>query len=380
MEGISQIYQRWIKPQLFRFDPETIHHRTLSGLVSIGKSPVLLDLVRELLSVPTLATKIGSIEFPNPIGLAAGMDKNAIAIPAWAAMGFGFCEVGGVTRYPQPGNPKPRLFRAPETEAIINRMGFNNLGADAIRKNLQASHATTGMPLAINLGKSKRTPLEDAAADFSYSLRKLWAVGDFFVVNVSSPNTPGLRTLQDKAALEPLIQALVETNAACAEQANVPTPKPVFIKIAPDMDYPALDDIVELVLHYQLAGIVATNTTTTRPDPPGIPRPTVYDQEIGGLSGKPLGLRSTEIIRYLAQNTAGKIKIIGVGGIDSPVTAWEKISSGAHLCQIYTGLVYQGPGLIRDLVVGIQKQLNRHGFNTLDEAIGSGCPYIEPGR
>lgn len=381
MDVKTELYQRWLKPFLFRHDPEEIHHKTLSALANIGRSPTLCDLLREVLDVPQLPTSVSGLNFPNPIGLAAGMDKNGLAIPSWAALGLGFCEIGGVTRYPQPGNPTPRLFRAPSSEAIINRMGFNNLGADAICSTLSKSTLSKSNPLGINLGKSKRTPLEEAHSDFAYSFEKLWPFGDFFVINVSSPNTPGLRELQDKDSLRTILKSLVDVNTRMStEQPTVSGGKPLFVKIAPDLSFTAIDDVIDLALAFNLAGIVATNTTITRPSSPdGAPEPKVY-REIGGLSGKPLRQKSTEIIRHISDHTQGKLTLIGVGGIDCAESAWEKISSGADLCQIYSGLVYKGPGMIGSIVKGISNQLVLHGFKTLADAVGSKCPFIKPGN
>ena len=377
MDLKTEFYQRYLKPFLFRHDPEEIHHKTLSALAIIGRSPTLCDLLTNVVDVPSLPTEVSGLQFPNPIGLAAGMDKNGIAVPAWAALGLGFCEIGGVTQYPQPGNPKPRLFRSPKTEAIINRMGFNNLGADAIHSTLSRSAGTNATPLGINLGKSKRTPLEEAHSDFAYSFEKLWSLGDFFVVNVSSPNTPGLRELQDRDSLRTILKTLVDSNSRMAtrQPSNSPV-KPLFVKIAPDLSLTAIDDVIDLALSFGVEGIVATNTTISRPETPDTPSPKVY-QEMGGLSGKPLRQKSTEIIRHIATQTQGKLKLIGVGGIDSAESAWEKITSGANLCQIYSGLVYHGPGLVRSIVKGISEQLVFHRFRSFEEAVGSRSPYIK---
>lgn len=334
----------------------------------------MLDLLQELFATDDLPTTRFGIRFPNPIGLAAGMDKNGIAIPAWQALGFGFCEIGGVTRYPQLGNPKPRLFRIPETNALINRMGFNNCGADALAK----LRRNRKFPLGINLGKSKQTPLEESASDFVYSLKKLWHLADFFVVNVSSPNTPGLRTLQEKQPLQSLLSALTKTNrqlAANYKSINIPTEKPLLLKIDPDLSSAAIDDVVDLALSIPLAGLVATNTTLSRPVASDKPFPPNY-RESGGLSGQPLRKRSTEIIRRIADQTQGKLTIIGVGGICDAESAWEKITAGAHLCQIYSGLVFQGPGLIPNIVRGLANQLQCHHMKTLRQAVGSRLPFI----
>lgn len=377
---MSACYRQWIRPVLFRYDPEKIHSWTLNRLASIARSPAVLDLLRELFAADDLpATRFG-IRFPNPIGLAAGMDKNGIALPAWQALGFGFCEIGGITRHPQLGNPQPRLFRIPETDALINRMGFNNCGADALANVLAKSPRNPKFPLGINLGKSQRTPLEASASDFVYSLKKLWRLADFFVINVSSPNTPGLRTLQEKQPLQSLLSTLAETNRRLAanndESDAFPTGKPLLLKIDPDLSPAATDEIVDLALSLPLAGLVATNTTISRPVLSGKPFPPSY-REAGGLSGQPLRKRSTEIIRRIADQTQDKLAVIGVGGICDAESAWEKITAGAHLCQIYSGLVFQGPGLIPDIVRGLANQLQCHQMKTLHQAVGSRLPFIQ---
>lgn len=373
---MSNWYQRWAKPWLFKQDPEWIHHATLTALAYAGHSDTIRDCLSDLSAVPSLPISVMGLGFQNPIGLAAGMDKNAIAVPAWEALGLGFSEIGGVTQYPQPGNPKPRLFRAPETNAIINRMGFNNLGADAIRTNLAKTKRSPKNPLGINLGKSKRTPLPQAQEDFAYSFKTLWSLGDFFVVNVSSPNTPGLRELQDKESLRTILQHLQDTNQQLARAStSTDSPKPLLVKIAPDLTLSAIDDVLSLVLELGLSGIVATNTTIDRPTPPHGAPPTVY-QETGGLSGGPLRERSTAIIRHLAKQTQGKVTLIGVGGIDSAASAWEKFAAGASLCQVYSGLIFQGPGLVPATVSGIIQQLQHHGLKQLQDAIGSQLPFV----
>jgi dihydroorotate dehydrogenase len=298
------------------------------------------------------------------------MDKQAAAAPVWPSLGFGFSELGGVTWQAQPGNPVPRMFRAVPDEALINRMGFNNPGAEALANRLanwRALGRWPAHPVGINLGKSKITPLENAAGDYSSSLRLLWPHADFFVVNVSSPNTPNLRQLQDKAALDEILAALQEVNARCAGT-SAPA-KPILVKVAPDLTFDALDEILELAGPRQLAGIVATNTTIARPSTNDAELQRVY-AETGGLSGKPLGSRSTEVIRHLHRQTHGKLSIIGVGGIFNAADAWEKITAGASLIQIYTGLVYEGPAITRTIVTGLQERLAERGLRGIKEAVG----------
>jgi len=325
------------------------------------------------------------LNFPNPIGLAAGMDKFAAAVPVWEQLGFGFIELGGVTWHAQPGNPAPRMFRAMADEAIVNRMGFNNPGAEVLAEKLSEWKKLgrwPGHPVGINLGKSKITPLEKAAEDYANSFRALRGLADFFVVNVSSPNTPNLRQLQDKAALDEILAAIQEINVAAPRQSAVgqsaqkatalcrDAATPILVKVAPDLSFEALDEILELVATRNIAGIVATNTTISRPQTNDPAAQRTYS-ETGGLSGKPLRARSTEIIRHLFRQTNGKLPIIGVGGIFDADDAWEKITAGASLLQIYTGLVYEGPGVTKEIVAGLIQRLEIIGMKHLREAVGS---------
>jgi dihydroorotate dehydrogenase len=324
--------------------------------------------------VPELPVEAFGLRFPNPVGLAAGMDKHAAAVPVWAALGFGFSELGGVTWHPQPGNPAPRMFRAVPDLALINRMGFNNGGAQAVAERLaewRELRRWPKHPVGMNLGKSKVTPLAEAAKDYAQSLNALWPHADFFVVNVSSPNTPGLRQLQDRAALDEILAALQATNATLARASATPrSPKPILVKVAPDLAFEALDEILELAGPRQIAGIVATNTTIARPQTTRADLQRIYAQE-GGLSGKPLAARSTEVIRHIYRQTGGKLPIIGVGGIFSADDAWEKITAGASLVQVYTGLVYEGPGLAKSIVTGLQARMKASGFTEISQAVGT---------
>jgi len=279
------------------------------------------------------------------------------------ALGFGFSELGGVTWHAQPGNPKPRMFRAIPDEAVINRMGFNNSGAEAVAQKLtewKISGRWPNHPVGINLGKSKITPLESAAEDYANSFRALRDLADFFVVNVSSPNTPNLRQLQDKAALDEIFAALQSLNS---------TRKPILVKVAPDLTFEALDEILELVTPRNIAGIVATNTTIARPQTSDAKLQKIY-AETGGLSGRPLRARSTEVVRHLYKQTKGKLPIIGVGGIFDADDAWEKITAGASLVQVYTGMVYEGPSVAQKIVTGLQVRLEIAGMKQLSEAVG----------
>lgn len=358
------IHKNIIRPLLFRQDSEAAHNQAVNTLAQISRDKLLLGCVRKVFGAPELPTEVFGLKFPNPVGLAAGMDKHAAAVPGWAALGFGFVELGGVTWHAQPGNPPPRMFRAIPDEAVVNRMGFNNSGAEAVAEKLSGwkkSGFWPAHPVGINLGKSKITPLDKAAEDYMNSFRVLRDLADFFVVNVSSPNTPNLRQLQDKTALDEIFAAL---------QSHNPTHKPILVKVAPDLSFEALDEILELFGPRNIAGIVATNTTVARPQTGDHALQKIY-AETGGLSGKPLRARSTEIVRHLYRQTNGRVPIIGVGGIFNADDAWEKITAGASLVQCYTGLVYEGPGLARQIVTGLQKKLAPFGFKTVREAVGS---------
>ncbi len=366
---MSWIYRQMIRPALFKNDAETIHSRTMHGLAWAGRNAFVSDVMESFLSPPTLPVELFGLRFPNPVGLAAGMDKCGEAVPAWAAMGFGFSELGGVTWLAQPGNPKPRIFRAVAEEAIVNRMGFNNDGAEALAEKLKQWRALGRWPkhpVGINLGKSKVTPLDKAAEDYANSFRVLRDLADFFVVNVSSPNTPNLRQLQDKAALDEILEAIQEVQGL---KSKISSPKPILVKVAPDLTFEALDEILELVGTRNIAGIVATNTTIARSatDDSNVQR--VY-AETGGLSGRPLRARSTEVIRHLFRQMRGKLPIIGVGGIFTAEDAWEKITAGASLVQVYTGLVYQGPTVARELVSGLREKLSQAGLTEVRQAVG----------
>lgn len=346
-----------LKPWLFRQDPEAIHERVMHGLAWLGQRGPSLELVRQLFSLrdPRLEVTAFGLHFPNPIGLAAGFDKNAVAVRSWAALGFGHVEIGSVTALPQTGNPKPRLFRLPQDQALINRMGFNNEGAEAIARRLERLQQTFGrppLPLGINLGKSKITPLEEAPQDYLQSLSRLWPYGDYFVINVSSPNTPGLRALQDKERLEELLAALT---------GFVQGRKPLLLKIAPDLTWEQIDEILGLVEHYRLASLIATNTTTTRT---GLQTPI---DEAGGLSGRPLRSRSLEVLKYLHARLQGRLPIVSVGGICSAEDVWERLNNGATLVQVYTGFIYQGPQIVKKLCKGLLQRMEQAGVGSLAE-------------
>ncbi|MBI1178801.1 quinone-dependent dihydroorotate dehydrogenase [bacterium] len=362
---MTGFYRTFLRPILFSQDSEAIHDRTMSGLGFCARHRLLTDAVASFFAAPAMPVDLFGLRFPNPVGLAAGMDKKAAAVPVWEALGFGHVELGGVTLHEQPGNPAPRMFRAIADEALVNRMGFNNPGAEAMAQKL-ASWKSAGLwpkhPVGMNLGKSKITPLEEAASDYVGSFKRLREFVDFFVVNVSSPNTPNLRQLQDKAALNEILAALQEENGTKNQ-------KPILVKIAPDLSFEAIDEILELVGPRNLAGIVATNTTIARPETNDARAQKTY-AETGGLSGKPLRQRSTECIRHIYRQTSGRVPIIGVGGIFNADDAWEKISAGASLVQIYTGLVYEGPGITSAIVNGLRERLDHAGLKTIGDAVG----------
>lgn len=372
-------YTQIVRPLLFsglRLDPEQMHGHAIAALAWLARAPIVrgeaLDSgqlwLRQQLSVEDsrLQQPLWGLEFANPLGLAAGFDKDALAARAWPLMGFGFAELGTVTQLAQAGNPQPRLFRLPEDRAALNRMGFNNRGAAAMAAQLAElwPEGRSLIPLGINLGKSKITPLEQAAADYLASFRQLRAWGDYFVVNVSSPNTPGLRSLQAADQLGPILQVLQQENQG---------QRPLLVKIAPDLEWDAIADVIELAQQHRLAGIIATNTTirrdllkTQRLSQTG----RLLSEEAGGISGAPLQARSTEVIRFIWKETQGQLPIIGVGGIFSAADAWAKLTAGASLLQTYTGWIYEGPWMAQRLLRGLLAQLEAHGLNSIAEAVG----------
>ncbi len=324
---------------LFQFDPEKIHHVVTGMLKRFLRFSILRNSVQGVcrLEHPELEREVFGLKFKNPVGLAAGFDKNAQYVEEFAALGFGFIEIGTVTPLPQPGNDKPRMFRLPADEGLINRMGFNNQGVDVAASRLKQLKRD-GLIIGGNIGKNKNTPNEDAVKDYLICFERLFEVVDYFVVNVSSPNTPGLRELQEKAPLTALLHELQTKNNQKG------APKPILLKIAPDLSPSQLDDIVEIIQETKIAGVIATNTTLSRE---GLSSAANLKNEAGGLSGKPLSKRSTEVIAYLHQQSKGVFPIIGVGGIHSPADALEKLQAGASLVQLYTGFIYEGPGLIK---------------------------------
>ena len=329
------MYRTLIKPLLFLFDPEKVHHFAFSFIRLMNKIPGVSFLIRAFYRVnhPLLARNLFGLHFPNPVGLAAGFDKDAKLFKELSHFGFGFIEIGTLTPKPQAGNPKKRLFRLPQDHALINRMGFNNQGVEAAIPRLKKNKGTL---IGGNIGKNKVTPNEQAVDDYIYCFKALYPYVDYFVVNVSSPNTPNLRALQEKKPLTDLLNTLQKLNKATNK------PKPILLKIAPDLSEDQLLDIIEIIQTTQVAGVIATNTTLSRE---GLQSPNKI--ETGGLSGKPLTDRSTEVIRFLSEKSQKAFPIIGVGGIHTPNDAIEKLEAGADLIQLYTGFVYEGPGVVK---------------------------------
>lgn len=340
------MYRLLIRPLLFLFDPEKIHHFTFKAIVILQRIPGVAQLFRWMYSREDqrLSRRVFGIHFPNPVGLAAGFDKDALATDEFANFGFGFIEIGTVTPKPQAGNDQPRLFRLPKDKAIINRMGFNNQGAAAAAQRL--SNRKSKIIIGGNIGKNKVTPNELAFEDYKECYRILDPVVDYFVVNVSSPNTPGLRELQEKEPLRQLLSGVKSLSA------NSPKPKPVLLKIAPDLTEQQLEDIVDILLSTKTDGVIATNTTVDRSK---LTTETTTIQAIGagGLSGAPLKDRSTEVIRWLRQKLGPDYPIIGVGGILTATDAREKFKAGATLIQLYTGFIYEGPGLVKKILKSV---------------------------
>lgn len=331
-----------VKPLLFKFDPEKIHHFIFKFLKIFVNIPIIKQVWKNTYTIehPNLEREVFGIKFKNPVGLAAGFDKDAKLYKELSSCGFGFIEIGTITPKPQIGNPKKRLFRLPKDKALINRMGFNNEGIDKAIERLKTK--PKDLIIGGNIGKNKITPNESAMDDYTISFEKLFPYVDYFVVNVSSPNTPNLRALQEKAPLTALLNGLQSINKAKAN------PKPILLKIAPDLTNEQLDDIIEIIDVTKIDGIIATNTTIDRSN---LSTETSKVEQIGagGLSGKPLKDKSTEIIKYLHQKSNGSFPIIGVGGIHSPEDAIEKINAGASLVQIYTGFIYEGPSLVKKI-------------------------------
>jgi dihydroorotate dehydrogenase len=340
-------YKRLVRPWLFRLDPEEAHERALTMARALGRSRIGRNALETMFVVEDrrLRQTLFGIEFPNPVGLAAGFDKNAVGLNLWPSLGFGFVEVGSVTARAQKGNPPPRLVRLPEQRALINRMGFNNDGADAIVPRVPP--APHRVPIGVNIGKSRDVELAGAAGDYAQTLEQFHGRADFFVINISSPNTPGLRKLQDRSLLDELLAKLKQQT-------------PVLVKVAPDLTFEQLDDVLELTSKHGIAGIVATNTTVNHPTPPE-----------GGLSGAPLRDRATECVRHIWRQTRGKLSIVGVGGIFTAADAYEKMRAGASLVEVWTGMIYEGPVVAHNINLGLLRLLEQDGFGSIAQAVGT---------
>ena len=337
---MSFFYKNILKPLFFRLDPEHAHELVVGSLSLLSKTPLIRPAMAAFNQLPQASKPIEAfgLKFPNRVGLAAGFDKNAKCWPAFEALGFGHVEIGTVTALAQPGNPKPRMFRFPEHEALLNRMGFNNDGALEVAQRLETLPAPgqRGIPLGINIGKSKVVPLDQAVEDYRTSFRALADYADYLVVNVSSPNTPDLRKLQEGDRLRELLSELCRENEVRLEKVGG-VRRPILLKIAPDLSEGELDDILQILIDLKLDGIIATNTTMSREGP-------FKDlNEAGGISGMPVCVKSTEIIARIAKQTEGRLPIIGAGGISSPDTAQAKIDAGATLVQLYSGMIFEGP-------------------------------------
>ncbi len=360
------VYRSLLRPLLFRLPPETAHHLALQTLSLLGPRKINRFVSTRFHSDSLEIERFG-LQFSNPVGLAAGFDKDGVALSALAALGFGFIEAGTVTLHAQPGNPRPRLFRLPSDKALINRAGFNNEGAAAFVKRVKPTRPDC--VLGVSIGKSKITPLEAATDDYLASFDLIYPVADYVAVNVSSPNTPQLRELQQADQLTELLAALQSRNLQLQAQHERSTRVPLLVKLAPDLELHELELIVEVVKRHQIDGIIATNTTVKR-DNLITPAAEVMKCGAGGLSGLPLKQRSTTLIANLHQLTNGQIPLIGVGGIFTAADAWEKISAGASLIQLYTGFIYQGPAIAGEINRGLTEILKREGFSNVKQAIG----------
>jgi len=365
------LWKNIARPLLFNLPAEWTHHFSMGSFAGLSGLPALPGLVRKMYSVrdPALETEVFGLKFSNPVGLAAGFDKEARWFPDLANLGFGHVEVGTLTGQGQPGNPKPRLFRLPHDQAIINRMGFNNCGADAAARRLANMSRSSELDvLGINIGKTKIVPNEEATSDYLFSFERLFTFADYFTVNVSSPNTPGLRQLQAREPLIELLQSLQDLNATLATDHET-SPCPILLKIAPDLNDGQLEDIVDIVKETKLAGLIATNTTISRDGLVTDPQ-SVKEIGNGGLSGLPLTQRSRDIVAQAFRLADGAFPVIGVGGIMTPHDAWRMICSGASLVQIYTGFIYGGPGMVKGINQCVLSKIRELGLSSVGDAVG----------
>ena len=357
------MYKQILRPLLFKFDPELIHEITVEWLSRAGKLPPVVALLKKIYGnrAADLPVEVMGLQFPTPVGLAAGLDKDARCISALSSLGFGHLELGTVTPKPQPGNPVPRLFRIPEYQAIINRMGFNSGGIRPFLENIASTQKT--VPLGINLGKNAVTPIEQAADDYVSGLSQLYLYADYFAINISSPNTKNLRDLQSDEALDDLLERIMKTRDELA--AEFKRKVPVAVKIAPDVENNDIPSLAGLLVRHQVDGVIATNTTIDHSTVSG----SKHADETGGLSGKPLQDRANEVTALLYHELQGKLPIIGVGGIFTAEDAWLRLVAGAEMVQIYTGFIYNGPGAVADIVNGLAKRVTDAGENSLSAAV-----------
>ncbi len=355
----------FVKPALFSLDPEQAHDLTMSNMHLASKSALLLTPIQKLYGscVPSLPIKCMGLDFDNPIGLAAGLDKDARALPAFSALGFGGVELGTVTPKPQPGNDKPRMFRLVEDQALINRLGFNSQGVDAFVENIKRTKKPA--VVGINIGKNAVTDIEDAHYDYVSAMQRIYSHSDYITVNISSPNTKSLRDLQNANFLDNLLLQIKRAQLKCEKVHKRYVP--IALKVAPDLEVDEIETIAELVLSHQFDAVVATNTTIARPDS----LKSKHASEAGGLSGAPVKDQSTECIRQFYRVLKQRVQIIGVGGISNADDAWEKLLAGADFLQIYSAFIYQGPGIVNELVRGIKQKMQSHGFDDLASAVDS---------
>ncbi len=354
-----------IKPALFNLDPEKAHDITMAGLAKVSALPIATRQLERLngACVPDLPVTCMGIDFRHPVGLAAGLDKDAKAFPAFSALGFSGVEMGTVTPKPQPGNDKPRMFRLVEDQAIINRMGFNSGGVDAFLANLTKTNRT--VVAGINVGKNATTPIEDAATDYVNAMQRVYSQADYITANISSPNTKSLRDLQNASFLDTLLLNIKNAQLKCEKVHKRYVP--IALKVAPDLDADEIETIAELVMSHQFDAVIATNTTIERPDS----LQSQHKAEAGGLSGAPVKDMATDCIREFYRHLQGRVQIIGVGGIKNADDAWEKMLAGADYVQIYSQFIYQGPAMIKDIVAGLQQKVQASGHADLESALAA---------
>ena len=357
------MYKYFLRPLLFRLDPETAHEFSLEWLSRAGKLTPLLSLLNRIYRdrTPDLPVELMGIQFPGPVGLAAGLDKDARCIRALSCFGFGHIELGTVTPKPQPGNPTPRMFRIPQHQAIINRMGFNSGGIHTFLENIASVRKT--VPLGINLGKNAVTPIEQAAEDYITGLKQLYLYADYFTINISSPNTKNLRDLQSEDMLDALLNRIMKARHELAD--DFQRKVPIAVKIAPDIENSSIPALADLLINHKVDAVIATNTTIDHSAVSG----SEHADETGGLSGRPLKDRANEVVALLYHELQGKVPIIGVGGIFTAEDAWQRLLAGAEMLQIYTGFIYKGPGIVSEIASGLAKRVADSGAESLPEAI-----------